>query len=64
MDSWTRPEWLPSSPLRALTAMLPSAKVSYVSGEDLAAAAAAAKQADVAIVFGYQWESEDWICPL
>ena len=58
MDSWTHPEWLPSSPLRALTAELPAAQVSYVSGDDLAAAAAAAKQADVAIVFAYQWESE------
>jgi beta-glucosidase len=50
--------WLPSSPLRALAAKLPSAKVTYVSGDDLAAAAAAAKAADVAIVFGYQPESE------
>ena len=50
--------WLPSSPLRALTAKLPSAKVTYVSGDDLAAAASAAKAADVAIVFGYQPESE------
>ena len=50
--------WLPSSPLRALTAKLPSAKVTYVSGDDLAAAASAAKAADVAIVFGYQHESE------
>ena len=58
MDLFMHPVWLPSSPLRALTANLPSAKVSYVSGEDLAAAAAAAKQADVAIVFAYQWESE------
>ncbi len=57
-ESWSRPAWLPSSPLRALTAKLPAAKVSYVSGDDLAAASAAAKQADVAIVFGYQWESE------
>jgi beta-glucosidase len=53
-----RQVWLPSSPLRALTAKLPSSKVSYVSGDDLAAAAAAAKGADVAIVFGYQPESE------
>jgi beta-glucosidase len=53
-----RQVWLPSSPLRALTAKLPSAKVSYVSGDDLAAASAAAKAADVAIVFGYQAESE------
>jgi beta-glucosidase len=58
MESFMRPAWLPSSPLRALTAKLPAAKVSYVSGDDLEAAAAAAKQADVAIVFAYQWESE------
>ena len=50
--------WLPSSPLRALTAKLPSTKITYVSGDDLAAAASAAKAADVAIVFGYQPESE------
>jgi beta-glucosidase len=53
-----RQVWLPSSPLRALTAKLPSSKVAYVSGEDLAAAASAAKSADIAIVFGYQPESE------
>ena len=53
-----RQTWLPSSPLRALTAKLPSSKVSYVSGDDLAAAATAAKAADVAIVFAYQHESE------
>ncbi|MGO9434655.1 MAG: beta-glucosidase family protein [Terracidiphilus sp.] len=53
-----RQVWLPSSPLRALTAKLPSSKVTYVSGDDLAAAASAAKSADVAIVFGYQPESE------
>jgi beta-glucosidase len=51
-------EWLPSSPLRALRAQMPSAKVSYVSGDDWQAAASAAKSADVAIVFAYQWESE------
>lgn len=50
--------WLPSSPLRALTAKLPSTKITYVPGDDLAAAASAAKTADVAIVFGYQPESE------
>ncbi len=53
-----RQVWLPSSPLRALTAKLPSTKISYNSGDDLAAATAAAKGADVAIVFGYQHESE------
>ena len=52
------PVWMPSSPLRALASALPAAKISYLSGDDLAAASAAAKQADVAIVFAYQWESE------
>jgi beta-glucosidase len=53
-----RQVWLPSSPLRAMTARLPSSKVTFVSGDDLAAAGSAAKAADVAIVFGYQAESE------
>jgi beta-glucosidase len=49
---------MPSSPLRSLTAKLPSATVSYNSGDDLTAAADAAKKANIAIVFAYQWESE------
>jgi beta-glucosidase len=53
-----RAAWMPSSPLRALTAKVTSANVSYTSGDDLASAAAAAKSADVAIVFAYQWEAE------
>ncbi len=58
VDAFIRPAWMPSSPLRALTTKLPGAKVSYTSGDDLAAATAAAKSADVAIVFVYQVESE------
>jgi beta-glucosidase len=53
-----RQQWLPSSPLHALRAQLPEKVVSYVGGEDLASAVSAAKAADVAIVFAYQWESE------
>lgn len=53
-----RSAWMPSSPLRALAAKIPSAKISYSSGGNLVAATAAAKSADVAIVFAYQWESE------
>jgi beta-glucosidase len=63
LSAFLRPAWMPSSPLRALTAVLPSTKVSYLSGDDLAAAAAAAKSADVAIVFAYQWESEGFDLP-
>jgi beta-glucosidase len=58
MDSWSRPSWMPSSPFKALKSELPNASVSYTSGDDLDAATVAAKQADVAIVFAYQWESE------
>jgi beta-glucosidase len=53
-----RPAWMPSSPLRGLQAEMPSTKISYTSGDDLAAAATAARSANVAIVFAYQWESE------
>jgi beta-glucosidase len=58
-----RPAWMPSSPLRALTPKFPNAKVTYASGDDLAAAAAAAKQAELAIVFAYQWEAEGYDLP-
>ena len=54
---------MPSSPFRALRAKLPNAKVIYASGDDLAAAASAAKQADLAIVFAYQWEAEGFDLP-
>jgi beta-glucosidase len=56
--AFRRQMWLPSSPLRALKAQLPAAKIAYVSGENVEEAASAAKSADVAIVFAYQWESE------
>lgn len=46
--------WYRSSPLSALRAKLPQANVTYFSGEDLNAAAAAAGQADVAILFATQ----------
>jgi len=58
-DYFMRPLWMPSAPLRALSAALPNSKVAFNSGDDLDAAVAAAKSADVAIVFAYQWEAED-----
>jgi beta-glucosidase len=56
--AFMRQAWMPSSPLRELRAQLQGAKVSYISGDNVDEASAAAKRADVAIVFGYQWESE------
>ncbi|EKQ66102.1 beta-glucosidase [Xanthomonas citri pv. malvacearum str. GSPB1386] len=48
----------PSSPLQALRAALPNVQIDYLDGTDRAAAARAAKAADVAIVFATQWAAE------
>jgi beta-glucosidase len=55
---WQQEIWFPTSPLKAIKARAPGATVTYDSGEDAGKAAEAAKSADVAIVFAYQWESE------
>ncbi|MGB8012116.1 MAG: glycoside hydrolase family 3 C-terminal domain-containing protein [Terriglobales bacterium] len=56
---WQAHVWFPTSPLKAIKAKAPHANVQYDPGTDPAAAAALAKTADVAIVFAYQWESEN-----
>jgi beta-glucosidase len=48
----------PYSPLKAIMARAHGGAVTYIDGSDPAAAAAAAKDADVAIVFATQWASE------
>jgi beta-glucosidase len=60
---WQEHIWFPTSPLKAIAARAPEAKVSFDPGTDPAAAAAAAKGADVAIVFAYVWESEGMDLP-
>ncbi len=50
--------WDPSSPLKAIRAKAPHAKVVYNDGADVAAAAALAKGAAAVIVFGNQPASE------
>jgi len=55
---WGVPVWFPTSPLKAIRAKAPGAKVEYDPGTDLNSAAALAKNADVAIVFVSRWESE------
>jgi beta-glucosidase len=57
-STFRRQQWLPSSPLRALCNQIPDKSVSFAEGDNLESAVAAAKAADVAIVFAYQWESE------
>ena len=60
---WGEEIWFPTSPLKAIQARAPQAVVKYDSGTDPAAAAEAAKSADVAVVFAYQWESEGMDLP-
>jgi len=55
--------WFPSSPLKAIRAKTPKARVEYNDGANPAAAAAAAKTAEVAIVFVNQPTSEDHDLP-
>jgi beta-glucosidase len=59
--AWPGPvTYFPSSSLQSLRALAPNASISFVDGNDPAAAAAAAKTADVAIVFGTQWSGESF----
>jgi beta-glucosidase len=60
---WQDQIWFPTSPLKAIKARAPQATVTYNPGTDPASAAAAAKNADVAVVFAYQWESEGMDLP-
>lgn len=60
---WQDEIWFPTSPLKAIRARAPKATVTYDPGTDPAAAAAAAKNADVAVVFAYQWASEGMDLP-
>lgn len=53
------PLYDPSSPLKAIRALAPHARVGFADGRYLSVAAALAKQADVAIVFATQWNCED-----
>jgi len=56
--------YYPSSPLLALQALAPRAKVQFASGEDRKAAAKLAAASDVAVVFVTQWTGESQDFPL
>ena len=53
------PIWFRNAPLAALKAMSPQSAFTFDPGTDPSAAAAAARSADIAIVFAQQYESED-----
>lgn len=50
--------YYPSSPLAAIKRLAPDAEVTFSDGSDAAASAAAARAADVAIIFATQWAGE------
>ena len=56
--------YYPSSPLERIRALAPRASVTFVDGSDQLAAAAAARAADVVIVFATQWSSESIDVPM
>lgn len=56
--SFARVTYHSSSPVKALKVELPRARIDYVDGTDPAAAAAAARGADIAIVVATQWTTE------
>jgi len=60
---WLEPVWFPTSPLKSIRAKVPGATVQFDSGADPEKAASLAAKSDVAIVFAYQWESEDMDLP-
>ena len=60
---WAPVIWDPSSPLRAIQAKAPQAKVRFDDGTNAASAAALAASSDVAIVFVSQWASEGMDLP-
>jgi beta-glucosidase len=53
----------PSSPLAAMRALAPQSQVHYDNGEYLESAVAAARNADVAVVFATQWMLEGYDAP-
>jgi len=55
---WATVTWDLSSPMTAIQAKAPNAKVQYADGSDATAAAALAASSQVAIVFVSQWASE------
>jgi beta-glucosidase len=55
---WAQVVWDPSSPLKAIQAAAPNAKVQFADGSDANAAATLAASSQVAIVFASQWASE------
>ncbi|HEY7889534.1 MAG TPA: glycoside hydrolase family 3 C-terminal domain-containing protein [Steroidobacteraceae bacterium] len=63
--SWPGPKvYLPSAPLGAIMGEAPQVDIRYLDGDDIAAAARAARHAERVIVFATQWGAESQDVPL
>jgi len=60
---WQEKVWFPTSPLEAIRAKRASLRVAFDSGANPESAAELAGKSDVALVFAYQWTSEDMDLP-
>lgn len=57
--TWPGPvSYFPSSPMKAIQALAPDAKVSFAGGKNIQEAVDLAKQSDVAIIFATKWSAE------
>ena len=55
---WQSHVWFPTSPMKAVQALAPSATVQFNDGKTPSAAAELARKSEVALVFVHQWTSE------
>jgi len=60
---WQDKVWFPTSPLQAIRARHANLRVAFDSGGNPASAAELASKSDVALIFVYQWMSEDMDLP-
>lgn len=59
IQQWPGPvSYFPSSPMKAIQALVPSAKVDFAAGNNIQQAVDLAKHSDVAIVFATKWSAE------
>ncbi|MFT4113805.1 beta-glucosidase family protein [Silvibacterium sp.] len=57
-EDWQKAVWFPDAPLDAVRRAAPHADVRFDDGTDLVRAAAAARDAQIVLVFAYQWMAE------
>lgn len=60
---WGKPVYFPSSPMKAIQKLDPTASITYALADDVQAAAQLARSSDIAIVFATQYLAESFDSP-